>query len=127
MRKSFPKEILEKHSNRLIAKGVSPETLLDIEILYKAMDRLPAPQKEVLILFEISGFSIREIAEIQNTTVGAVKTKISRARKKLKEYLTERLADRFDWARVLRHIASNKMIDIAVHFIICLICVIGKK
>ena len=84
-KKKFQPELLEKHNERLIAKEVSPDTLLDIEYLYKMMDKLPDKQKQALILFEISGFSMKEIAEMQNSTQGAIKTKISRARKRLKE------------------------------------------
>lgn len=81
----YKTELLEKHAERLTAQEVSPETLLDIELLYKTMDKLPIKQKEALILFEISGFSMKEIAILQGSNEGAIKTKISRGRKRLKE------------------------------------------
>ena len=46
-------------------------------------------KKEALILFEISGFSIKEIAQLQQSKEGAVKVRLSRARKELKVLMTE--------------------------------------
>ena len=79
----------ELHAERLSAQGVSPEVVLDIQLLYRTMDKLPAKQRDALVLFEISGFSMKEIAEIQGSTEGAVKTKISRGRQKLKDMLQD--------------------------------------
>ncbi len=89
-RKKFRAELLEHHDNKMLAKEVSPEVLLDIQILYRALDRLPDKQREAVILFEVTGFSMKEIAEIQECRVGAVKTRVSRARKALKSLLEER-------------------------------------
>lgn len=80
----------ELHAERLNAQGVSPEVVLDIQLLYRTMDKLPVKQRDALVLFEISGFSMKEIAEIQGSTEGAVKTKISRGRQKLKELLQDK-------------------------------------
>lgn len=85
-------ELLELHGERLSAQGVSPETILDIQLLYRMLDRLPTKQRDALVLFEISGFSMKEIAEIQSSNVGAVKTKISRGRKKLKQSMEDQSA-----------------------------------
>lgn len=64
-------------------------TALDISFLLKAIDQLPAAQAEAVRLFEISGFRVREIAALQQTSEGAVKTSLSRARKRLRETLAE--------------------------------------
>ena len=61
----------EKYAQRLKAKGISPEKLVDIDFLYKALDQLPKRQKEALILFEISGLSIKEVAKLQKCSPGA--------------------------------------------------------
>lgn len=89
-KKRYQAELIEKHTARLIARGANPEVLVDIQLLYKTLERLPKKQAEALILFEISGFSMKEIAEIQGSTTGAVKTKISRGRSRLKSLLTEK-------------------------------------
>jgi len=80
--------LLEKHTERLVAREISPDTILEIQLLYKTLDQLPEKQKDALILFEINGFSIKEIAAIQAKSAGAVKTNISRGRQKLKALLT---------------------------------------
>jgi len=83
-KKKNVESITESHANRLQTRDISPETVMDIQLLYKLLDRLPQGQKEALILFEISGFKMKEIAAIQNSSETAIKTKISRGRKKLK-------------------------------------------
>jgi len=84
---SYKNELIDQHADRLRSQGVSAEQLLEIEDLYKALDQLPEAQRKALVMFEISGFSMKEIAEIQNSTEGAIKTKISRGRSKLKEII----------------------------------------
>lgn len=76
---------LEQHSEKLRAQGISPDLSLDIEWMYRALDQLPQKQKEAIILYEISGFSMKEIAQIQQDSITAVKTRISRGRKKLRK------------------------------------------
>jgi RNA polymerase sigma-70 factor (ECF subfamily) len=66
-----------------------PEAALDLHFLLRAMDELPAAQREALLLQAVSGFSIQEIAAVQQVSPGAVKTRVSRARKQLKELLSE--------------------------------------
>jgi RNA polymerase sigma-70 factor (ECF subfamily) len=61
---------------------------LEVEDLYKALGRLPDLQREGLILFEISGFSIKEIAAIQDSSEDAVKKRLSRGRQELTKLLT---------------------------------------
>ncbi|MEL7120561.1 MAG: RNA polymerase sigma factor [Bacteroidota bacterium] len=62
-----------------------PGLILDIQYLHTCIKRLPQLQQEALILFELCGLSIQEIAEIQQANEGTVKTRIHRARKKLKK------------------------------------------
>ncbi len=76
-------EILEDHAP-------SPEVALDIQYMLKAIDQLPEKQKDALILFEISGFSIKEIALIQGDSIAAIKTRLHRTRQKLKEMLSDK-------------------------------------
>ncbi len=68
----------------------SNRTELDAEIhfLYKALSELPESHRECLILFEISGFRIKEIAKIQNATEDAIKQRLKRGRKRLSEIMT---------------------------------------
>lgn len=52
--------------------------------------RLPELQREALILFEYEGLPLSEIAAIVKTDVGAVKSRLRRARESLKRVLLER-------------------------------------
>lgn len=54
----------------------------DLNVL---LSLLGEKQREALTLFEISGFSIKEISEIQQSTVSAVKSRLVRARNTLEE------------------------------------------
>lgn len=63
------------------------EDKLRISDLYKAMQMLPVEQCEALTLYEISGFSIAEIKEMQNVSLSAVKSRIARGRQRLAEIL----------------------------------------
>ncbi len=65
------------------------ENSLDYKIAVEAIRKLPVDQQEAVLLFEVNGFSIREIAEIQNTNENTIKTRLSRGREKLRELLTE--------------------------------------
>jgi len=89
-RSKFRGEWSDSFTKTLSYQGVSPEKLVDVQLLYTAIDKLPAKQKEAIMLFEVSGFKIGEIAELQNASVSAVKTRLSRARKKLKNQLTDK-------------------------------------
>ncbi|MEP6570914.1 MAG: RNA polymerase sigma factor [Acidobacteriota bacterium] len=64
--------------------------LLDDELSTKvreAVSSLPPMQKEALVLFEYEGLALSEIAEIVGTDVGAVKSRLYRAREGLRNIL----------------------------------------
>ena len=67
----------------------NPVAALDLHYLLRAMDELPTAEREALLLRAVSGFSTRETAAIQGVSPGAVKTRVSRARKRLRELLAE--------------------------------------
>lgn len=60
----------------------------DVNLLYHGLAQLPEAQREALVLFEISGFSIAEIAELQKVGISAVKQRLARGRKALLEILS---------------------------------------
>lgn len=74
----------EKHQQNFATGGSDP----DIHFLYEGLSHLGDEQRECLILFEISGFSIKEIAEIQGASQSAVKQRLKRGRDKLTQILT---------------------------------------
>ncbi|MGD1846805.1 MAG: RNA polymerase sigma factor [Salibacteraceae bacterium] len=69
--------------------GESADRDAEIHLLYKALARLPEIQREALILFEINGFSIKEIAGMQEASQAAVKKRLERGRKQLYQLLRE--------------------------------------
>ncbi len=88
-RKKFFGVYNEIEANQIPDHSQNSDRNIDIELLYKAMGQLPAKQKEALVLFEISGFSLKEIQEMQGSSLSAVKSRISRGRQKLAQLLQE--------------------------------------
>lgn len=60
----------------------------EVHFLHEALAQLNEDQRESIILFEISGFSIKEICEIQQASESAVKQRLKRGREKLTEILS---------------------------------------
>ena len=71
------------------------EVLADIN---EAIRRLPPRQRSAIVLFEVEGLSIREIAGVMDCSEGAVKFNVHQARKKLKaalrRYVRQRPSER---------------------------------
>lgn len=64
--------------------------LLDDELSVKvqeAVSSLPPLQREALVLFEYEGLALSEIASMIGTDVGAVKSRLHRARERLRNTL----------------------------------------
>jgi len=55
----------------------------EIQFLHFALSKLPEEQREAIILFEITGFKIKEIMQLQNCSESAVKQRLFRGRKML--------------------------------------------
>lgn len=80
---------LENNISKVEATNQSDISLsADVSFLYEALRKLNPEQREAIILFEITGFSIKEIAEVQNARVSTVKQRLKRGREKLKKRLT---------------------------------------
>ncbi len=78
----------EDHIFQIKDHSSNAQTDADVHFLHVALSQLNEEQRECLILFEISGFSIREIMEIQQASESAVKQRLKRGREKLLEILT---------------------------------------
>jgi RNA polymerase sigma-70 factor (ECF subfamily) len=68
---------------------------LELDEFRRALNLLPADQRESLILVGASGFSYEETAQICGCAVGTVKSRVNRARSRLAEILTIESADDF--------------------------------
>ncbi|MGH7726353.1 MAG: RNA polymerase sigma factor [Candidatus Eiseniibacteriota bacterium] len=56
----------------------------------RALGHLPAVQREAIVLFELQGFPIEEIAGLQHASLSAVKTRLARGRAALRSYYERR-------------------------------------
>jgi RNA polymerase sigma factor (sigma-70 family) len=59
------------------------------QLLQEALNRLPVEFREVLVLFEIEGWSYRAMAGALNVPLGTVMSRLSRARRRLQQELTQ--------------------------------------
>jgi RNA polymerase sigma-70 factor, ECF subfamily len=61
-------------------------------ILERALDRLPAEYRAVVVLRDVEGLSNEEVAEVVGETVACIKSRLHRARMALRERVTRHLA-----------------------------------
>jgi len=73
--------------------GESPEEYAVRQELNKAIQvgigTLPSEQRIALVLSDVQGLSYQEIAEVTGASLGTVKSRLSRARSKLRDFLLE--------------------------------------
>ena len=73
------------------APGDGPETLVQrremADLLQRGITTLPADQRIVLVLSDVQGMSYDEIADVTRSNLGTVKSRLNRARAKLRDYL----------------------------------------
>ena len=73
---------------RLVVSNTSSDSAFQHQDLYLALSTLPPKERSAITLFYLSGYSIKEIAAITETSEDAVKKQLSRGRDKLREQLT---------------------------------------
>ena len=73
---------------RLVVSNTSADSAFQHQDLYLALSTLPPKERSAITLFYLSGYSIKEIAAITETSEDAVKKQLSRGRDKLREQLT---------------------------------------
>jgi RNA polymerase sigma-70 factor (ECF subfamily) len=73
--------------DRLTNNEIEPDVMLDITFLRQSMNELSDDYKETLVLFEIEGFSRKEISHILGVSEETIKSRLFRARKKLAELM----------------------------------------
>ncbi|MFN5919722.1 MAG: RNA polymerase sigma factor [Bacteroidota bacterium] len=78
-------ELLSEQFGHIQSDELGIEKKLEIKNLYVQLNKLDTTTRDCIILFEISGFSIREIMPIVNLSESAVKQRLSRGRKELTE------------------------------------------
>ena len=73
----------------------------------EALAKLPADQREALILVGASGFSYEEAADICGCAVGTIKTRVNRARTRLAELMSIESVDDFGPDRATRAVLAG--------------------
>ena len=75
--------IIENEDQRKEDVNSSTSLKTEVYFLYQALSELSDVQQEAIILFEITGFSIKEIMKIQEASESAVKQRLKRGRENL--------------------------------------------
>lgn len=76
-------------ADRLLAAPASQDRHVELNDMQRALQHLPQPQREALILVGAGGFAYEEAAEICNVAVGTIKSRVARGRVALETLLTE--------------------------------------
>ena len=71
----------------LIDPRAAPDAASDVYHLHSALQKLPAKYREAIVLAEIVGMKLEEVAEIQASSLTAVKSRVSRGKRKLAKLL----------------------------------------
>jgi len=59
------------------------------QVLQRGIDTLPPDQRITLVLSDVQGMNYNEIAEVTSASLGTVKSRLSRARARLRDYLLD--------------------------------------
>jgi RNA polymerase sigma-70 factor (ECF subfamily) len=91
-KKKYPVENFDDHRGFL--ENIPMETKADyseeMHRIRQAMEELPEQQKMIVHLRDVEGYEFEDIAAIMDMNENAIRVNLSRARKKLREALTDR-------------------------------------
>jgi RNA polymerase sigma-70 factor (ECF subfamily) len=96
------------HAQTIATNDALPDRAADIRIVRDALVRLPEKQRETVILFEVSGFSLEEIREIQGGTLSGVKSRLRRGRALLAHLLG---VEEMDSSTEITHLKRERTAD----------------
>ena len=84
-------DVDEDANPALVNGGEKPEEYAQrremAHVLQVGIDTLPADQRITLVLSDVQGMNYQEIAETMEVSLGTVKSRLARARSKLRDYL----------------------------------------
>jgi RNA polymerase sigma-70 factor (ECF subfamily) len=82
-----------EHTSYLRDPAESPDEFVERQELNRTIQtgiaRLPVEQRAILVLSDIQGLTYQEIAEITGLSLGTVKSRLSRGREKVRDYLLD--------------------------------------
>ena len=73
----------------MFAKDSPENAVVEQEAVQRSLSKLPLNYRVPLILYGVEGYSVREIGEMLGISQGAVKTRLCRAREKLRKVFEE--------------------------------------
>jgi RNA polymerase sigma-70 factor, ECF subfamily len=86
---------LDREEDAVGLPADTPEAVLlargDQQMVQAALEHLPVHFREVILLSDIEEMSYQEIAEIVGIPIGTVMSRLSRARKSMRELLAEKV------------------------------------
>jgi len=86
-RRSFWRRLLPL--DQIVVEPASPGAAPDLEgaeRMARALATLPPDHREAIVLFELEGMTLEEIAELQQASIPAVKSRLVRARARLRRH-----------------------------------------
>ena len=104
---SWDPEIAE----RILVEAPSQQDAIHVSDVAKALQKLPAEQREVLLLIGANGLSYEEAAEVVGCAMGTIKSRLARGRKALTELIDGPAEDDIHTMRSLR--GRERMTSIA--------------
>jgi RNA polymerase sigma-70 factor (ECF subfamily) len=86
-------EMDEEANPALVSEFEGPEEHAERQemarVIQTGIRSLPADQRVTLVLSDVQGFSYQEVAEMTDVPLGTVKSRLARARGKLRDYLRD--------------------------------------
>ncbi len=77
----------QEEAQYIPAEYERPDVSTDVTLLYRALAKLPAKQREAVVLFDIADCTLEEVRAIQGGTLSGVKSRLKRGREALAELL----------------------------------------
>ena len=93
-RRAFWKRLIPLVGNELDDKRMPDETLGSVERARIALGQLAPDQREAIVLHDIEGWAVGEIADLEGVSMSAIKSRLSRGREKLRDIYMRRFGVR---------------------------------
>ena len=93
-RRAFWKRLIPLVGNEVDDNRTHDETLGSVERARMALAQLPADQREAIVLHDIEGWAVGEIADLEGVSMSAIKSRLSRGRERLRDIYARRFGVR---------------------------------
>jgi RNA polymerase sigma-70 factor (ECF subfamily) len=93
-RRAFWKRLIPLVGDEASNHRSHDETLGSVERARIALGQLPADQREAIVLHDIEGWAVGEIADLEDVSMSAIKSRLSRGRERLRDIYERRFGVR---------------------------------